>query len=111
MATANSTRSKQASEPAAQTWPDLLYPSDIPMPIAIHPGATAFDVKNLLSAKLAQLEAMLMVTHGDAGESFRCSNYTLQDNFMWSCMDVATECRALFNALNDSTTKQEGGAA
>ncbi|MDO8787779.1 MAG: hypothetical protein Q7J42_06885 [Sulfuritalea sp.] len=111
MATANTTSSKQSSEPAAQAWPDLLYSSDVPMPIGIRPGATIDDVENLLSAKLVQLEAMLLATHGEAGESFRCRSDVQQDNFMWSCMDVATECRALFSALNDSHVNQEGGAA
>lgn len=80
-------------------WAPLLHVSDIPLVTAIRPDATDASVKYLLSVKLTHLEAMLMATYGESGESFRAWNDLLQDNFMWSCAELATECRALFSAL------------
>jgi len=110
MATANTTSSTNKQAAKETQWEPLAYSSNTPMPITIRPGAEIDDVSNLLSAKLVQLEAMLMATHGEAGKSFRCRNDVLQDNFMWSCMDVATDCRALFNALSVAMN-EKGGAA
>ena len=62
---------------------------------ALADGAKRDDIQSTLSAKLAQLEAMLKVTYGCSGEIFRNHNSTIQDNYMWACVNLATECRAL----------------
>lgn len=107
---ANTTSSTRKPAAPETQWEPLTHSSEMPMSIAIRPDATIFDVSTLLSAKLSQLEAMLMATHGETGEHFRRHNGTVQDNFMWSCTDVATECRALFSSLSVAMNKK-GGAA
>ena len=59
-------------------------------------GIDADDVRDCLDARLGQLYAMLMMTRGDGGESFRAYNDEIQDNYMQSCTALAEECRALF---------------
>lgn len=87
-------------------WRRLAYTSGVQMGIAINPDASVDDVTNLLSRKLSHLEAMLMTTYGEGGESFRGWDDTLQDNFMWSCAELAAECRAIFDTLSS-----KGGGA
>lgn len=47
-----------------------------------------FDNANTLAAKL---HALLMMTYGEAGESFRSMNDKLQDDYLWACAGMATE--------------------
>jgi hypothetical protein len=77
------------------------------MPITIRPGAEIDDVSNLLQP-LVQLEAMLMATR-EAGKASAAAT-TYCKTISWSCMDVATDCRALFNALSVAMN-EKGGAA
>ncbi len=53
-----------------------------------------------LDQKLAQLEAILAMTHGDAGESFRNMSDDLQDNFLWTCRTLASDCKELAFGLS-----------
>lgn len=53
-----------------------------------------------LNQKLAQLESVLVMTHGDAGESFRSMNDDLQDNYLWTCRTLASECKELASGLS-----------
>jgi hypothetical protein len=39
----------------------------------------------------AQLDALLAVTTGEAGESFRILSDPLQNDFLWACSDMAGE--------------------
>ncbi len=38
-----------------------------------------------------KLDSLLMVTHGEAGESFRNFHNGIQDRFLWACSGVARE--------------------
>ncbi len=58
------------------------------------------DRLNDLDQKLAQLEAILVMTHGDAGESFRSMSDDLQDNFLWTCRTLASDCKELALGLS-----------
>lgn len=53
-----------------------------------------------LDQKLAQLDAILAMTHGDAGESFRNMSDDLQDNFLWTCRSLASACKELALGLS-----------
>jgi hypothetical protein len=67
---------------------------------------------DVLTQKLAQLEAVLAMSYGDAGESFRNMNDDLQDNYLWSCGTLARECKEL--ALSLASTGDDcalGGTA
>lgn len=89
---------KSASQPSPNL-PPFNFPSEVCPVYAIAPSADADDVRSLLEAKMAHLEALLMMTYGEGGESFRSMRDDLQDNYMWSCCDMATEIRELFQQL------------
>jgi hypothetical protein len=65
----------------------------------ISPKTTRFEVGDLLEEKLAQLDALLAVTYGEQGASFRMQNESLQDNYMWCCSRLASEIRELHDVL------------
>lgn len=58
-----------------------------------------------LHTKLTHLRALLMVTYGGGGESFRTYSDNIQDEYLWACADLAGECVNRLNAL------RKGGAA
>jgi uncharacterized glyoxalase superfamily protein PhnB len=60
---------------------------------------TRLDLTDLLHAKLAYLNAMLMMTYAEPGEAFRCFCEQTQDEYMGACSSVADECRELFRQL------------
>ncbi|MDX9843714.1 MAG: hypothetical protein RBT42_08145 [Aquabacterium sp.] len=43
----------------------------------------------------AKLNALLAYTYGESGGAFRNMNDHLQDEYMWSCADMASELKAL----------------
>lgn len=53
----------------------------------------------LPSKHCGHLCALIAMTNGDAGETFRCYNDTIQDEFMESCGLLAKECAELFSHL------------
>lgn len=59
----------------------------------------AMDAHSSLTAKLAQLQALLMMTYGEARESIDNMNETLRDNYFWACSDMANDCLKLANDL------------
>ena len=66
----------------------------------IAPDATVDDVHSMITAKMAHLDAMLHMTYGETGESFRGFNDQIQDEFMWACGIISHECRELFEQLD-----------
>lgn len=65
----------------------------------LHPDVTPFDVRDQLNARLAQLNAMLEMTHGNGRESFDSWSDEVRDNYLWSCSMLAKECEELTNHL------------
>jgi hypothetical protein len=61
----------------------------------LSPDATRADVRDLLSNRLSQLEALLTATCGQGAESFQNWNSTIQDNYLWTCAGIAKECSVL----------------
>lgn len=62
------------------------------------PDATA--AHSQLTAKLAQLQALLMMTYGEARESIESMNDVLRDNYFWACSDMANDCLKLAEDLS-----------
>lgn len=58
------------------------------------------DRIDTLHKKLAQLEAMLHMTFGTAGDTFRAMSDSLQDNYLWACSTLTGECNALAEGLS-----------
>lgn len=79
------------------------YPSADTIIYSVAPGATKTDIGEFLAMRLAHLKALLAMTNGDAGESFRCYNDVIQDEFMESCELLAKECSALFDRMRTVT--------
>ena len=52
----------------------------------------AGDAFDTLTAKLAQLQAMLQMTYGEARETFDCMNDQLRDNYLWACSELVNDC-------------------
>lgn len=59
------------------------------------------DIENLdeLSKKAAQLEALLLMTCGEGGEVFRRKSDEIQENYLWSCSEIASEVSKLAQKL------------
>jgi hypothetical protein len=62
-------------------------------------SGSKMDITDQIACRIQQLEAMLAMTFGESGESFRNMNDDLQDNFMWSCSSAIKEIRQLLDLL------------
>jgi DNA repair protein RadC len=51
--------------------------------------------KNQLTARLAQLDAMLQMVIGDGIQTFTCVSAGVQEDYLWGCAMMAQECRQL----------------
>ncbi len=72
------------------------------------PGVEAGDIVDQLAARQSPLEALLAMTHGEAGEAFRAMSDALQDGFMWACSMIAREVRGLTDALEERQVAERG---
>jgi hypothetical protein len=52
-----------------------------------------------LSAVSKQLSALLHMTFGEGGASFRNHSEDIQDSFMWACGDMADELAKLVDVV------------
>jgi hypothetical protein len=57
------------------------------------------DVLDDLTAKCAQLQALMLMTHGEAGASFNSLTDTHRENFLWHCTVVVDEISELASSL------------
>ena len=62
---------------------------------ALNTGVSDTDLRSLIGARMTQLDAMLVMTFGECGESLRAMSGSLQDNYMWACSSMLDEIRAL----------------
>ncbi|MBC7617876.1 MAG: hypothetical protein H7293_02600 [Candidatus Saccharibacteria bacterium] len=53
---------------------------------------TVSEQLGYLTAKLAQLSALMAHAFGESGRAFRNMNDDLQDTYLWHCADVALDC-------------------
>lgn len=51
------------------------------------------DLLSTVNSLSAKLHALLYATYGDQGEAFREMDGEIQDNYMWTCSDMATQLR------------------
>lgn len=54
---------------------------------------------NSLTKKLCQLEALLVMSYGDARESLDEMNDSLRDHYYWACADMAKDCGDLLASI------------
>lgn len=99
---------KSNSPPPA--WRPLRYQSDHPMLLTIRPGASADDVANWLNARLGMLDAMLVLTYGEAPALDLPDD--MADSYLWACAELASECRELYSELSCKVSfEAKGGGA
>ncbi|WP_146186273.1 hypothetical protein [Limnohabitans sp. WS1] len=63
------------------------------------------DVLDDLTAKCAQLQALMLMTHGEAGASFNSLADTHRENFLWHCTLVVDEISELASSLSPATVQ------
>ncbi|MBS0353970.1 MAG: hypothetical protein JSR83_08725 [Proteobacteria bacterium] len=79
--------------------PDLTFTASDRL-YRLHSNVNALTVTDQLSARLAQLSALLAMTRGEQGKAFRLMNDQWQDSFMWACGTMAMEAQELFGVLS-----------
>lgn len=74
--------------------------------------ADALALTDQLTARQAQLQALLAMTHGNAGDVFRRMDADGQENYLWACAMIAREIRELMEAIHARRREdvQEGRA-
>ncbi|RTL42212.1 MAG: hypothetical protein EKK49_01170 [Rhodocyclaceae bacterium] len=68
----------------------------------------AMALTDQMSARLAQLQALLAMTYGDAGDAFRRMAQSHRDDYLWACYMIAGEVRELGDALLVQRRKEAG---
>lgn len=58
-------------------------------------NAVNLNVKSQLSARIAQLDAMLAAITGTGHDTFEELNSETRDNYLWACSMMATEIKVL----------------
>ncbi|MBS0355921.1 MAG: hypothetical protein JSR83_18705 [Proteobacteria bacterium] len=77
----------------------MQFPSSSDTLYELTDSANAMALTDQLTARLAQLHAMLSATHGNAGDTFRHLCHEHQEHYMWACYMLAGETRELMTAL------------
>ena len=78
---------------------------------------TVSEQLDYLTAKLAQLSALMAHAYGESGEAFRNLNDDLQDTYLWHCADVALDCHQAIGNVHSQylavrmAARKIGGAA
>lgn len=89
--------------------PDLTFTASDRL-YSFHSNVNALTVSDQLSARLAQLTALLAMTRGEQGKVFRLMNDQWQDSFMWACGMMAIEAQELFGILSCLEAKSRSEA-
>ncbi|RTL42129.1 MAG: hypothetical protein EKK49_01295 [Rhodocyclaceae bacterium] len=79
--------------------PDLTFTASDRL-YSLHSDVNSLTLTDQLSARLAQLSALLAMTRGEQGKAFRLMNAQWQDSFMWACGMMAMEAQELFGILS-----------
>jgi hypothetical protein len=69
--------------------------------LVLSPNASADDVHTRLDTSLSHLYAMLSMTYGPGYQAFKGYNETIQENYLWACSSLASECQVMLEALHD----------
>lgn len=81
----------------------MSTPMRFPAPASpIYVLASTADVLALtdqFTARQVQLQALLAMTHGNAGDVFRRMDADCQENYLWACAMIAGEMRELTEAI------------
>ncbi|WP_079433281.1 hypothetical protein [Zoogloea sp. LCSB751] len=62
-------------------------------------NANPLALTDQLTARQSQLQALLAMTHGNAGDVFRRMDASYQENYLWACAMIADEARELTQAI------------
>jgi hypothetical protein len=67
----------------------------------------ARDKWERLQDKTQQLEALLEMTYGGAGETFNAMSQSLRDRYLWACADMVRDCAELVESLGPVVYRPE----
>lgn len=73
---------------------DLSFTASLGL-YAVSERANALDVRNQLDARLAQLDAMLTMIHGNGIDTFDDWSAPVKDHYLWACSMMVKECKDL----------------
>ena len=59
----------------------------------------SIDDADALGQAAQKLHALLIHTYGNSGEAFRNMNDSLQDAYLWTCADLASQVEGLAKRL------------
>jgi len=76
----------------------------------LSPDAHEIDIIDQLHARQTQLDAMLAMTFGEAGENFRGMSEVRQDIYMGACASAADEIQQLTSLLREVRRSKEVAA-
>ena len=79
--------------------PSFDYPHANGRLYSIAPGVTTLDIRDALDCGFRRLDAMLSMTVGEGGESFRIYNDEIQETYLHGCALLATEAHQLYKQL------------
>lgn len=78
-------------------------PMSFPAPSAplyvLADNADTLTLIDQLSARLAQLQALLAMTRSNAGQMFRRMDAEYQEHYLWACGMIADEARELMGRI------------
>ena len=74
--------------------------------LMVNAACVPSDLAEDIDAKLAQLDAVLLMTHGNAGDSFRALRDDLQDNYLWSVRESLAQITAIWKRYSDVMAKE-----
>ena len=57
------------------------------------------DLIDHLAARISQLDAMLTMVCGQGADSFHQWSDDVQDNYLWACNSISTECKVIVHML------------
>lgn len=76
----------------------------------LSPSVRELDIVDQIHARQTQLDAMLAMTFGEAGELFREMSDTRQDLYLGACASAADEIRQLTELLREAQRTKEVAA-
>lgn len=81
------------------TIPTFDYPPGLRPVYAIAESTTRADLENLLTIRLAHLDALMVMTYGTEEGGFNSYGDKIKDDYLWACSNMARECRELFRQI------------
>lgn len=93
----------------SQAADDVIQPAPVRLlsgGLIVNPECGPHDLMNDIDAKLDQLGAGLILTHGGGGESFRAWSDEVQDDYLWGLRESLAQITALWKRYSELMRQQ-----